>query len=713
MESNKYIITRVILVYAFVFLFGLTIIGKVAVIQFKQGAYWKERAQTLTTQEFVVDASRGNIYDSNMNLLATSLPFYEVGIDANTDYLENLSAEEFSKEMDSLSICLAQVGKQKSKREYYLMLMKARANGDRYLPLLKEVSYNELQKIKQFPVCRLGRNKGGFVFNQNNKRERPFQELAARTIGYEKAEVKPIGLEGAYNQYLKGIPGKRLMQKIAGGVWMPISDENEVEPEEGNDIVSTIDINIQDVAENSLRAQLAKNNADHGCVVLMEVATGNVKAIANLTRKDSGNYAENYNYAIGEATVPGSTFKLASLMAAMEDGFIDLNDTFNIGDGTAKFFDLTVKDSHRPEHPKVTVQQIFEQSSNVGVATIISRYYAKNPQRFVDRLYAFNLNQPLGLAIPGEAAPKIKNAADKDWYGTTLPWMAYGYELLITPIQILSLYNAIANDGVMVRPQFLQEVRKKDKVIRKTSPETIGNPPICSKSTVQMARRMMEGVVKNGTGKALSNSIFPIAGKTGTAQLLVNGSYKDSQKNATYQASFVGYFPSDKPKYSCIVVVSAPSAGEYYGAQVAGPVFKDVADKVYAISLDLQTPVNSTNGSIAQHVPSIKFGNAKELAKVMNQIGVKNNIAINTSSWIRRSQIQDTLSIKVVPDKIESDLKHSTVPNLLGMGLKDAVFLLENSGMHVKVSGTGVITKQSIEPGVKFSRGQTIEIELS
>ena len=286
MESNKYIITRVILVYAFVFLFGLTIIGKVAVIQFKQGAYWKERAQTLTTQEFVVDASRGNIYDSNMNLLATSLPFYEVGIDANTDYLENLSAEEFSKEMDSLSICLAQVGKQKSKREYYLMLMKARANGDRYLPLLKEVSYNELQKIKQFPVCRLGRNKGGFVFNQNNKRERPFQELAARTIGYEKAEVKPIGLEGAYNQYLKGIPGKRLMQKIAGGVWMPISDENEVEPEEGNDIVSTIDINIQDVAENSLRAQLAKNNADHGCVVLMEVATGNVKEIANLTRKD-------------------------------------------------------------------------------------------------------------------------------------------------------------------------------------------------------------------------------------------------------------------------------------------------------------------------------------------------------------------------------------------------------------------------------------------
>jgi len=712
MESKKNIMWRVILVYAFVFLFGFTIIAKVAIIQFKEGNYWKEKAQTLTTQEFVVDASRGNIYDSNLNLLATSLPYYEFGIDVNTDYLQDLSATEFGQEMDSLAYCLSQVFKQKSKREYYLQLMKARSTGDRYLPLAKDVSYNQLQLVKHFPVFRLGRNKGGFVYDQTNKRERPFQELAARTIGYEKADVKPIGMEGAFNQYLKGIPGRRLMQKIAGGIWKPISDENEVEPEEGNDVVSTIDINIQDVAENSLRMQLAKNNADHGCVVLMEVATGNVKAIANLSRKDSGMYAENYNYAIGEATVPGSTFKLASLMAAMEDGFIDLNDTIDIGDGTTKFFDLTVKDSHHPEHSKVTVQQIFEQSSNVGVAKIINRYYAKSPQRFVDRLSKFNLNQPLGLVIPGEASPKIKNANDKDWYGTTLPWMAYGYELLLTPIQILSLYNAIANDGVMVRPQFLQEVRKKGQVLKRTKPEPIGSPPICSRSTIQMARKMMEGVVKNGTGKALGGGMFQIAGKTGTAQLLVNGTYKDSQKKASYQASFVGYFPADKPKYSCIVVVSAPSTGEYYGAQVAGPVFKDVADKVYAVSLDLQKSVNSGELVAAKRAPFIMSGSKADLVKVMTKIKVNNNVSIQAGDWIKL-QSHDSVLVQYSVEKVEQDLKKMIVPNLVGYGIRDALFLLENNGLHVKFFGSGIITKQSLEPGVRFIKGNSIALELS
>lgn len=703
---------RVILVYVCICLFGVSIITRVALIQFKEGEMWRARAKTLTTQEFVVDASRGNIYDVNQNLLATSLPYYEIGIDVNTEFIKQLSSSEFNKKADSLSVALANLLGNKSRREYFSELRLARTSGDRYVQLAKEVSYKQLQLIKKFPLFRLGKNKGGFVVLQTSKRERPFQLLASRTIGYDREEVKPIGLEGAYNQYLKGTVGRRLMQKIAGGVWMPLTDENELEPEDGSDVISTIDINIQDVAEHSLLTQLAKHNADHGCAILMDVNTGAVKAIANLSRKDSGEYVENYNYAIGSATDPGSTFKLASLMAAMEDGYIDLNDTVDVGNGSCKFFDVQVKDSHHPEKSKMTVQEVFEQSSNVGVAKLIYRHYAKDPQKFVDRLCKFNLNNALGIAIAGEAKPRIKTIKDKDWSGVTLPQMAYGYELSIAPLQLLSFYNAVANNGITVRPQFVSEIRKKGRVIKKFEPEIVGTSPICSRKTIEMAKRMMEGVVVHGTGKALKNSAFTVAGKTGTAQILVNGSYKDRDKKAIYQASFVGYFPADNPKYSCIVVVSSPSSGEYYGAKVAGPVFKDIADKIYSTSLEIHKEINAVQPEFALRAPAVKPGVYKDISKSLTVLDIKTQSESFASGWTY-PQLKDSLSIVLPTWKVADDLKKNIVPNVLGMCAQDALFLLENNGFRVKLIGSGVITKQSIEAGTKFIKGTTIQLELT
>lgn len=703
MEIKKDILWRVYLVYLLICVFAILIISKICIIQFAEGDYWKSKATALTTHEFNIEAVRGNIFDSDGSLLATSLPFYETEMDVNADYITD---KMFNKNVDSLAICLSNLFHDKSVKEYERGLKKARANGDRYFLIKRNVSYEELQAMKKFPLFRLGKYKGGFIAMQTNKRERPFKVLAARTIGYQREGIKPIGLEGAFNDYLKGESGKRLMQKIAGGVWMPINDENEVEPRDGCDLVSTIDINIQDVAENSLMNCLRKHAADHGSLVLMEIKTGEVKAMANLTRdkKDTSNYSESFNYAVAGATVPGSTFKLASLVAAMEDFNLSLNESVDIGNGTCYYGVDKVSDSHHPEKSKLTVKEVFEQSSNVGVTKIITRYYAKDPQKYIDRLYKMNLNSPLNIPIPGEAIPYIKNTKDKTWSPISLPWISYGYETRITPLQILNFYSAVANNGKMMRPMFVKEIRRRGTTIKSFSPEII-NPSICSKSTVEKAKSMMEGVVLNGTGKGLKGSGYQIAGKTGTAQIgMVNG-------KMTYQASFVGYFPADNPKYSCIVVISAPSGDVYYGGQVAGPVFKDVADKVYSGSLEIHKEINIPKSNYALRIPAIKKGEYSELARVLENLNMpaKGNVESDWAVPVYR----DSTHFNLVPSNIDVNLKKGIMPDLVGMTAKDALFLLENNGLKVQMSGRGKIIKQSIEPGIKYTKGELVILDLA
>lgn len=702
MEVKKDILWRVYLIYFFICLFGVAIISKIFVIQFSEGEELRAQAERFSTQKFNIEAVRGNIYDANGSLLATSLPYFETGMDVNT---EAISKEYFDENVDSLSVCLANLFKDKSYKDYRKILVRARRDGDRWVVLHRDVSYTDLQKMKNFPILRRGQNRGGFVYLQTNKRERPFQFLAARTIGKvnENGTGKSYGLEVAYDSILQGKSGMRWKQKIAGNVWRPINDENEVDPEDGNDIVSTIDINVQDVAENSLMNSLKKHGADHGCLVLMEIKTGEVKAIANLKRTKDSSYVENLNYAVGNAVVPGSTFKLPSLIALMEDYNLSLNEKVEVGNGVCFYHNERVADSHPPIKPVLTVQEVFEQSSNVGVTKLVTKYYSKDPQKYIDRLYKMNLNTPLNIPIPGEGKPYIKDTDDKSWSAISMQWISYGYETKITPLQILNFYAAVANDGKMMRPMFVKEIRKRGKAIKTFEPEVI-NPAICSKATVQKARKMMEGVVLNGTAKSLQAADYQIAGKTGTAQMgMVNG-------KMTYQASFVGYFPADNPKYACIVVVSAPSGDSYYGGAVAGPVFKDVADKVYSTSLEIHKEINAVQPQYALTAPKVKCGYQPDIENVLTILKVKNSSGDDKAEWV--SSVNDSLSISLTSRDHEEKLKKGIVPNVIGMTAKDVLFLLENNGMRVKLVGSGAVATQSLVAGTPFVKGSQIVLQL-
>lgn len=447
----------------------------------------------------------------------------------------------------------------------------------------------------------------------------------------------------------------------------------------------------------------------------MEVKTGEIRAIANLSRvgMDTAHYEEQYNYAIGQSTEPGSTFKLVSLMAGMEDGYFGLNDTINTGNGKWQFLDQPIKDAHQIGLGKLSVKQVFEHSSNVGTAKLIYKHYAKNPQQFIDRLYKMGINLNPELDIAGSGSPDIKSSKDKRWSAYSLPWMAFGYELRLTPLQILTFYNAVANDGEMMKPRFVREVRKQGKAIKAFEPEVI-HPHIASASTIKKAKEMMEGVVLEGTAMNLKNADYKIAGKTGTAQIANGGKgYGNVQgsRNVSYQASFVGYFPADNPKYSCIVVVNAPSEGVYYGNAVAGPIFREISDKVYSSLSEIHSEVNEIQNLDTQ-VPSIKNGSRKDIETVCRDLNISTNINSSSAEYVNVSTLKDS-SVVFMDNKINVAITNHVMPNVLGMGLKDALYLLENAGFKVKVIGKGTITKQSIDAGTKFSKGTELTLELS
>ncbi len=687
---------RTYLIYIIMVLFALAILYRIILVQFVQGEVWREKARQLTTAYIDVAAVRGNIFDANGNLLATSLPYYEVGIDINAP---SIYKDTFNRYVDSLAFRLAAIFQDKTKKEYKQILVKARKDNDRYVVLKRNVSYKQLQQLKKFPLLRKGK-RGGLVYIQTNHRERPFQELASRTIGYIKDKVG-VGIEDAYDSTLKGVSGQRLMQKVAADVWRPINDENEIEPKDGNDVYTTIDVNIQDVAENALYKTLAKNNASHGCVVLMEVKTGEIKAIANLSRTDSGEYHERLNYAVGYPTEPGSTFKLASLLVAMDDDYTDLNDEVVVGNGECYYYNRKMSDSHAPIKSTMTVQEIFEHSSNVGVSKVVSNYYTKDPQKFVDKLKSFHLDRKLEFNLPGEGKPRIKNVKDKDWYGTTLPWMSIGYESLITPMQTLTLYNAIANNGVMVKPRFVKEVKNNGVTVEKYGVEVL-NPKIVKQETVNKAKRMLEGVVENGTGKGLNITAFKVGGKTGTAQIAKDGDYKKG--GTTYQASFVGYFPAENPLYTCIVIVYNPSKGAYYGGLVAGPAFKEIAEKVYSGSIDFQKEINSGKKILTQ-APAVIKGKREDVEQVLTSLEIPYKIN-EKAAWIAPGA--DSTRINLGAHQVDGTLKKGLIPDLSGMSVKDAVFLLENNGLNVRIEGAGTVKKQSLEAGTKFFKGTQI-----
>lgn len=700
MEGKKDILWRVYLTYVLIALAMIAVLVQVVRIQVVKGADLMgyssdENGDKVMTQLLEIPSMRGNIKASDGRMLATSVPEYEIRMD-----LKTVSSDVFEEGVDSLSWHLGNMFNEDA-RGWERKLRKAKSEEQQYLLIRRKVRFDELEEIKQFPIFRLGKYKGGFIVQSKYKRNRPFGLLAARTIGYEREGATPVGLEGAYSSELQGETGLQLMKKV-GGVWRPASDHYERDPEDGADIWTTIDIDIQDVAEAELLRQLKEQDAKHGSVVLMEVKTGYIKAIANLSKDSKGNYYESYNHAVGRSTEPGSTFKLASLMALLEDGKVDINDEVNAY-GEYRFYDAKLTDSRHGGYGKITVQQAFEYSSNV-MSKIVNNAYSGNPQQFVDRLHSFGLNSPLGLSIAGEANPSIKNVGDEGWSGISLPWMSIGYEVRLTPLQVLAFYNAVANNGKLVKPQFVKEIRKRGKVIKKNEPIVL-KENICSFSTLMKVRKCLEGVVERGTGKNLQAAHFKIAGKTGTARIAQGSSGYGSDSEVKHQASFVGYFPADDPIYSCMVVIAAPSR-EIYGSKVSGTVFKAIADKVYATSLQFHEKIN-TNETHVKDLPLVQSGLSTETYELLSSIGMTSKIKNNISAPYINMAVKEE---GFAPYELET-LK-DRVPNTIGMGLTDAVYLLENLGLHISIDGSGRVVRQSLTPGSQLEEGMHIRLKL-
>jgi len=693
------ILLRVYIAFGLIVLLAFAVLFKLFHVQFAEGEKWRAMADSLSTRFANVEAARGNIYSIDGSLLATSVPEYEVRMDMLAGGIEK--DDVFYEKVDSLAAKLSVFFGDKSTKQYSRMLREGREDKARYMLLKRDVTHQELKTIRKFPIFNLGRYKGGLISVQQNKRILPFQSLAKRTIGYKNKNVQPVGLEGAYSAYIDGESGKRMMQRIAGGVWMPVNQDIEIAPKEGADIISTIDINMQDVAQRALKKQLITSDADHGCVILMEVATGEIRAVANFSKVRTGEYEEQFNYAIAASQDPGSTFKLASYLSLLEDNKVDTNSMVETGDGTYRIPGHTIRDSHGGIGT-VTVKKAFEESSNVAIAKMINAAYQNDQGKFSEHLYKWGLNKKLMLQIPGEGQPVIKNPENRSWNKKqTLPQMAYGYEMQITPLQMLAFYNAVANDGRYIAPIFVREIRRLGNTVEQFRARVI-NEKIVSDITIKKAQALLEGVVTEGTGKGVASPLYRIAGKTGTAQVAdANKGYRVDKK---YQASFCGYFPADNPKYSLIVVVNNPRKGTYYAASVAGPVFREIADRVYASDVNMYDALKEQKFAGNLKMPDSKTGEKKATQNVYKAFGIKALFAANS----------EYVMVDTNNGIANKDIKliEGSVPDVSGMGLKDALYVLGNSGLKALVRGSGRVVNQSLLAGTRVVKGEPIILEL-
>ena len=691
---------RTIIVYVVVVLCGCLIIAKAIVVMTVEGKKWRTMAAAnVPARPIEIAPNRGDICAADGRILATSVPFYELRFDPIA-----VDKKIFQQEIDSLAYCLSVFFKDGSKKDYKEKVTRAR-NGkhpNRYLLINKRrVNHMELKRIRQFPIFRLGKNKGGFQAVVSNKRLQPHVNLAVRTIGYLNESVEGrtegrVGLEAAFENQLKGESGEGV-KRMMSGTWMVIKEKD---PIDGHDIVTTLDVDYQDIVQHALKKQLEKSEATHGTAILMEVRTGDIKAIANMAKGKEGVYVENQNFAINGAGEPGSVIKAATIISLLEDGYVTPEDTIDLGKtGRYKFYDRYLSESHEGLG-KVTVTQMMEKSAN-GIAKVVFENYKNQPEKFVNRWYGMGLDKKTGICLPGEASPFIKYPKDKSWTGITLPWMSIGYELKLTPLQILAFYNAIANDGQRMRPRLVKEIRNRGEVLESFEPEEIGGR-ICSRKTLRQVREMLENVVKNGTARNIYTTKYRIAGKTGTARLASGAS---GYGGGRYRASFVGYFPADQPLYSCIVVIDNPSNG-YYATTVSAPVFREIADKVYSMAY---VQYGKPEYEMDHSLPVCKNGLKRDFEIIFDELDMELDGLRDTeeTDWVITAS-DEAEHVVLKPRKIN----YSTVPNARGMGLRDALYVLENSGLKVGVSGTGMVQRQSLQPGSEVRRGTYIQIEL-
>jgi cell division protein FtsI (penicillin-binding protein 3) len=704
--------TRSSIVFIGFALVGLAVLVKLFIIQLAQGDHWRAKAEKVAFAEREVRPVRGDIYSDDGSLLATIVPRYNVRLDLVPDALTD---SIFNAGIQGLSKGLAEVLGGRDAEGWKRELTEARRARKRYYLLKRDADHAQVTALRQLPILDRGRVKGGLIVERDYKRKLLRGRLAQRTIGTindDTASVYP-GIEGGYDQWLRGVTGRRLHRRLAGDVWMPVDDGKGVDPVPGCDVHSTIDINLQDVADAVLEKQIREHGAQHGTVIVMEVATGYIKAVSNLTwSPDSNTCFESRNHAIGVRTEPGSTFKLPALMVGIEDGLISPTDTVDTGWGKVQYHGVTMEDSKRYHKRYITVARAFELSLNTGCSKAVVNAYGKDPQRFVAGLERMGFGQPTGIGIPGEADPILPRPGERRWSGLSLPWMSIGYGVEATPLQILAFYNAVANNGRMMRPQLVRRITRNGRTVAEFEPEVVIDR-ICSQRTLDIAHRMLRAVVDSGTATNLREAHFPVAGKTGTAVVSTNGNYALNGRK-TYRASFAGFFPAENPVYSCIVSITGPSGPHVYGNVVAGTVFREIANKVHATRPELHrygsTPaLAAAEPQGGQRVPITIAGHAKDLAVAMGALGLP-FLALGEGAWVttRAADSVVVMSPRNVPGE-----GSGTVPDVTGMGLRDALYLLERQGLRVRVQGAGMVRRQSIAPGTRTNTGTTILIELA
>lgn len=700
MNIKRSIVLRVRVVFILIALATAAIPLRVAKIQVEEGDKWREKAQTINFQYREVPATRGNIYAGDGSLLATSLPFYRVALDPTM-----AKKALFDSGIDSLANNLSAYYRDKSAKAYKRMIMDARLEKKRYIVLnRRQVGYQDMQKMAEWPIFREGRLGGGVLFEKVEKRYRPFNSLASRTVGFVNEDEYGAGIEYSFNEYLKGRDGKALFQRIAGGSWKPVFDAEDVKPEDGFDVITTLDVNIQDVAETALLRQLEDRDAAFGSVIVMEVKTGKIKAIANLQKNKNGRgYGENYNFAIGDQgnTEPGSTFKLFSMLALLEENKVSLEEKIETGNGAHRFYNQVMRDAKNGGYGTITIREAFEKSSNVAISKLVDMHFGSSPSKFLGYLDQVGLREPFDFQLAGEGKPFFKKPGEKDWYGTSLPWISIGYESKLNPIHTLALYNAIANEGKMVKPYLIQAIVRGNKIEKQWDTEVI-RKKIASEKTVKQLQELLEGVVVRGTAKNIANAEYAIAGKTGTAQKLENGRY-----TKRYYTSFAGYFPADRPKYSMIVVIDSPTGFAAYGGDVSAPVFKEIADKIYAVDLELNPSSQDLIASEekSSNTPFVKAGKADEIHQILEKLGVP-SAPVQPEEWVKVVANQNQINWKT------NDTDAATVPDVSGLSLRDALFILENKGIRVNYSGRGIVKSQSLNPGTPLQSNTIIKLEL-
>lgn len=716
MEIKRDILWRVYLCFLLVVLVCIVIVGKAFYIQQVQGQYWESMSDSLHQKIQEIAADRGTIYSDNGQMLSTSIPQFDIYIDFEADGLREKNGKRFTENVDSLSYGLAELFKDRTASVYKQLLKEGYRKGNRYFALKKGISYREYQKLQELPLVREGRNKSGFIADTKNIRLNPYQLLAYRTIGMNRENSQKVGLESTYDSVLKGTPGKRLVRFIAGGVAVPVDESADIDPENGRDILTTIDTHIQEITENALMKMMVDNQASHGCAIVLEVKTGKIKAIANLGRTESGNYWENFNYAV-TPTEPGSIFKLATMLSLLEDKKASLSDPINLHGGHWAINGRVVNDAEN--HGNVAnVKEAFEVSSNVGMAELVYNAYRNNPMQFINHLKKIGLGNLTGVDIEGERQPFLYTPQSKLWSATTLPWMAFGYNTLISPLGIAMLYNAVANNGVMMQPYLVSAFAKEGNITKQIEPKvlrTIADSPV-----IAQLHSLLWGVCNepHGTGYTLLKDLpFQLCGKTGTA-LVADG--KNGYSSKIYQSAFAGYFPADNPQYTCVVeIVNKPQAAKYYGAAVAGPVFKEIAERLYTLYVRRNNPNHyaALDSLKTLNKPYSFAGSTEALSTVASQLGLKfKRTSSDDQLWSRfyNNNLSDNYlePLSMGNDRYNKDIKGKKMPDLNGLGLKDALYLCEGLGLKVNVEGFGRVTKQSLASGTAIERGQVIKIEL-